>query len=94
MHWHVLDTVVILEEGNLHHTRCARCDMMVPLRSLNGRHPAMAQCARGVERKRQRLADADTRESAERTFEAYGEPIQNVSAFRYLGKVMTAGDDD
>ena len=27
---HVLDTVVIMEEGNLPHPRCARCDMLVP----------------------------------------------------------------
>ena len=41
-----------------------------------------------------RLAEAQTRESSERAFEAYEEPIQNVSAFRYLGRVFTAGDDD
>ena len=34
------------------------------------------------------------RESSERAFEAYGEPIQNFSAFRYLGRVLTAGDDN
>ena len=81
VHRHVLDTVVILEEGNFPHPRCARCDMLVPRRTLNGRHPATAQCAKGAERKRQRLAEADTRESLERAFEAYGEPIKNVSKF-------------
>ena len=45
--------------------------MLVPCRDLNGRHPATAQCFRGVERKRWRLAEAETRESAERAFEAY-----------------------
>ena len=94
LHGHVLGTVVILEEGNFPHPRCARCDMLIPRRSLNGRHLATAQCARGAERKRQRLAEAETRESSERAFEAYGEPIQNVLAFRYLGRVLTAGDDD
>ena len=68
--------------------------MLVPRQALNGRHPSIAQCARGVEQKRQRLAEADTRESLERAFEAYGEPIKNVSAFRYLGRVLAAGDDD
>ena len=71
MNRHVLDTVVILEEGNLPCPRCARCDMLVPCWALNGRHPAMAQCARGAERKRRRLAEADTRESSERAIEAY-----------------------
>ena len=73
---HVLDTVVIMEEGKLPHPRCARCNMLVPQRALNGRHPATAQCARGAEQKRRRLAEADTRESSERAFEEYREPIQ------------------
>ena len=29
-----------------------------------------------------------------RAFHTYGEPLENVMAFRYLGRVMTAGDDD
>ena len=34
------------------------------------------------------------RESTERAFEAYGEPIETVNKFKYLGQVMTAGDDN
>ena len=52
LHRHVLNTVVILEEGNLPHPRCARFDMLVIRRSLNRKHPATAQCARAAERKR------------------------------------------
>ena len=36
----------------------------------------------------------ETRESLEWDFDAYGEPIKNVSAFKYQGKVLTAGDND
>ena len=91
LHRHVLDTVVILEEGNLPDPRCARCDMLVPWRALNGRHTSTAQCARGVERKRRRLAEAGRRESSDQAFEAYVEPIQNFLAFIYLGRVLTTG---
>ena len=49
--------------------------MLVPRQALNGRHPDMAQCAKGVERKRRRLAEAETRGILERAFGAYGEPI-------------------
>ena len=28
-----------------------------------------------------------------RDFEAYGAPLENLTAFKYLGRVMTAGDD-
>ena len=34
------------------------------------------------------------RESLERAFEAYGELLENLTAFRYLGRVLTAGDYD
>ena len=30
----------------------------------------------------------------ERAFEAYGKPLETVSTFKYLGQVMTEGDDD
>ena len=91
---HVLDTVVILEEGNLPHPRCTRCDILIPRRDLNGRHPATAQCARGADRKKRRLAAAETRKNSERAFEAYRERLENVTTFRYLGRVLKAGDDD
>ena len=46
------------------------------------------------ERKRRRLAEAEMQESSERAFEAYGEPLENVTTFRYLGQVLTAGYND
>ena len=68
--------------------------MLVPRQNLNGRHPATAQCARGAEWKSWQLAEGEMRESSERAFEAYWEPIQNLLTFRYLGRVLTAGDND
>ena len=69
---HVQDTVVMLEEGNFPHPRCARCDMQVPRKALNGSHLGTAQCAKGAERKRRRLAETETRENSERAFRSYG----------------------
>ena len=66
----------------------------LPRRSLNISHPVTDQCARGEEQKRWRLAEAELRESSERASEAYGEPLENVTTFRYLGRVLTAVDDD
>ena len=85
--------MVILEEVNLPHPRCHQCDMLVLWRTLNVRHPATAQCARGAEQKRRRLEEEELRESTERAFEVYGAPLENVTAFKYLGQVTTAGDD-
>ena len=53
-----------------------------------------AQCEKVVERKRRRLAEKKTRENLERVFYAYGKPIEAVSEFRYLGRLLTATDDD
>ena len=33
-------------------------------------------------------------ESSERAFQAYGEPLENVTEFRYTGREKTAGDYD
>ena len=34
VHRHVQDTVVMMEEGNLPHPRCLRCDLQVPRKAL------------------------------------------------------------
>ena len=94
LHQHVLNNVVILEEGNLPHPLCDRCNILVPRLALNDRHPNISQCARGEEWKRRRLAEAETRDSLEKAFDAYGELLENVTIFRYLGRVLTAGYDD
>ena len=91
---HVRDIVIILEEGNLPYPRCPQCNILVPWRALNGRHHATAQCAKGAERKRRQIAEAELRDSTERAFEVYGKLLETVLAFKYLGQVMTAGDDE
>ena len=54
--------------------------------------------APGERKKRRRLAEAEAeaelREILERNFEAYWEPLENVTAFKYLRRVLTAGNDD
>ena len=94
LHRHVLDTMVNLEEGNSPHPWCARCNIQFPRRALNGRHLGTAQCLKGAERKRRRLAEAETRENSEQGFEAYGDPIESVTEFKYLGGILTETDDD
>ena len=92
--WHVREILIILEEGNLPHPRCSRCDMLVPWRALNGKHHDTAMCRSGAEQKRRRMAEIELGESTEMAFEAYGKQLKAVSSFKYLGQIMTAGDDD
>ena len=79
VHQHVQDTVVMLEEGNLPHPRCPWCDLQVPRKALNGRHLGTAQCKKGAEQKRRRLAEKETWENLERAFYAYEKPMEAVS---------------
>ena len=91
---HVRDVVIILEEGNLPRPRCPQCDILVPRRSLNGRHKSTYMCRSGAERKRRRLAEDEVRESTEMAFEVYREQLQTVPSFKYLGRILTEGEDD
>ena len=68
--------------------------MLVPWCALNGSHLATSQCARGAEQKRKRLAEEELQESSERAFQAYGAPLENVTTFKYLRRVVTAGYDE
>ena len=65
LHRNVLVTVVILDKGNIPHPRFIRCNMLFPRWALNGSHPSTAQCARGADCNRQRLAEEELRESSE-----------------------------
>ena len=65
--------------------------MLVPWCDLNRRHLSTVQCAREAEPKRRRREEEELWESSERDFQAYGKPLENLTAFKYLGRVMTAG---
>ena len=94
VHRHVHDTVVILEEGNLPLPWCPRCNLQVSRKALNGRHLGNSQCRTGTERKRRQLVEAEMRKTSERELHAYWKQMMAVTEFRYLGRVLTATDDD
>ena len=94
LHRHVRDTVIILEDGNLPHPRRPRFDMLVPWRALNRRHLSTAQRVKGAESKRRWLTEEELQESSERAFQAYGKPLETVTSFKYLGRVLTTGEDN
>ena len=39
-----------------------------------------------------RLVEEELRESSERAFQAYGEPLETLMSFKYLGRLLTEGD--
>ena len=52
------------------------------------------KCKKGAERKQRRIAAAEVETTSEKAFHAYGNKMQAVTEFRYLGRVMTYTDDD
>ena len=51
-------------------------------------------CRGGGDKKRRRLAEAEVRDTAEMAFKVYRDQIQTVPRFKYLGRILTEGDDD
>ena len=51
-------------------------------------------CRSGVENKRRQLVEAEARESAEMAFKVYGEQLQTVPSFKYMGRILKERDDD
>ena len=51
-------------------------------------------CRSGAEMKRRRLAETEIQEITEIAFEVYGKQLNTVPSFKYLGRILTAGDDD
>ena len=46
------------------------------------------------ERKIRRLAEEELQEISERVFQDYEKPLETVTSFKYMGKVLTVGYDD
>ena len=68
--------------------------MLVPWQSLNRLHQSTAQHKKGEERKQHRLATEEERAVTSREFSAYEGPFDMMTSFRYLGRVISAEDDD
>ena len=94
LHRHVADTLVILQEGSHPLPRCELCDMFVPASALSSGHQRTAYCRRGADAKRRRHVLQDLRRADEIVFTACGVPLDRVSVFKYLGRVLSESDSD
>ena len=80
-HWHVWDTMVILEENNLPHLRCPLCDMLVLWRMLSGMHRCIVHCKNQAEWKHWYLEAEKERAVTSGAFIYYGKPLDMVNYF-------------
>ena len=88
---HPLDLVNIPGEGTL--PKCPRCDMQTNFANSRN-HEQTALCREGAERKAQYAAAVTNAQALEVEFTAYGEPLERVEVFKYLGRLMAMDDND
>ncbi|EJK72705.1 hypothetical protein THAOC_05733, partial [Thalassiosira oceanica] len=79
------DLVNVSGEGVL--PRCPRCDMQTNFAN-SPNHELSKLCREGAERKAQYAAPAQNARALEVEFTAYGETLERVEVFKYLGRLM------
>jgi len=89
---HPQDLVCILIKGPQPLPQCEHCGLHTPVEDFNWGHHRTELCQRGWERKRQHAAAVHSQEALERSFTAYGEELERVEVFKYLGRLITYDD--
>jgi hypothetical protein len=80
--------VYSLVEGSLPLLRCNRCGLQISYAAMNGWHHETALCKVGVARKVQHAAAERAHLALRQTFIAYGEELEKVEVFKYLGRLL------
>ena len=91
---HPQDTVCILEEGSVPLPRCQQCDMHVSQLALNRGHTNTAQCRKGAELLHRRRLQETIRKANEVVLSTNGTPLEKVTAFCYLGRIVAGNNSD
>jgi hypothetical protein len=82
-------TIVIPEDGEVE--RCDLCGMF----AMNmGKHQVTSTCKKGRGRRSNEMLQNKQAEAEKVTFRVYGEELERVKEFRYLGRILTEDDDD
>ena len=87
---HPLDLVKVPKEGKF--CWCRRCGMQVDPRYTH--HQYTKECQVGVERKKQREVAVTSALALRQQFSVYGDVLEQVEVFKYLGRLFAQDDDD
>ena len=74
--------------------QCIKCNVFVSQQALNSLHTTTEICRRGEERKRHRLDTEEARAGENKSLKTYGKTLGSVSSFKYLGRVLSASDNN
>jgi hypothetical protein len=68
--------------------------MQTEVGTLYGRHRHTRLCQEGWDKKKQHEAAEAAQSALTRTFMAYGEDLERVQVFKYLGRLVSYDDND
>jgi hypothetical protein len=89
---HPQNLVCIPIEGSQPLPNCERCGLQTPVEDLCQGHHWMVLCQRGWERKGQYAAAVHSQQALGQLFMAYGEELEQVEVFKYLGRLIAYDD--
>ena len=89
---HTVDAVYIPGDGA--YPQCHRCGMQTNPTAFCSTHYSSNLCLNGTIGKTQREATAASVRSLDVTFTAYGDELERVEVFKYLGRLMSMDDND
>ena len=87
---HPQDLVEIPGEGV--YPQCRLCGMQTSPLAFN--HEGSKLCLEGTARREQCEAEVDSVQALQVQFTAYGEPLEKVEVFKYLGRLLAFDDND
>jgi hypothetical protein len=84
----------VCHEGSLPLPQCNRCGLQIAYAAKNGRHYNTAICEDGVVRKLQYAAVKRMHLALQQLFTAYGDELERVEVFKYLGRLLAYDNND
>jgi hypothetical protein len=91
---HPQDLVYLPSKGTVLLPRCERCGMQTERGALLGRHQRTQLCQEGWDKKVQHEAAETARVALTQSFTAYGDKLERVEVFKYLGRLLAYDDNN